>query len=96
MATQTELFETVPEQLPTDNKEPEMAATVEKGAVRRMKMRRQKRNSPTDDGHALLNSVIIEFVTRERDELESSAQTKVFWKASRHARVWCRPSVGAW
>ena len=66
MATQTEIFETVPDQVLTDNipvhaglsaQDPETVATVEVGAVRRKKKRQQKRNSATDDDDALLDSV---------------------------------------
>ena len=53
----------------------EIAATVGAGALRRKKKRQPKRNPPTDDD-ALLDSM-IESATRERDELESLAQTNV-------------------
>ena len=53
---------------------------VEVGVVLCKKKRQQKRNSPTDGDDAPLDSVtgsVTGSVTRERDELESSAQTKV-------------------
>ena len=83
VATQTEIFETIPEQVPTDNApviaglsahDSDMTATVGVGAFRRKKKRQHKRNLPDDD--ALLDSVIAS-VTREREELESRAQAEV-------------------
>ena len=62
----------------------QMAAAVGASALRCKKKRQPKRNPPTDDD-ALLDSM-MESVTRERDELESLAQTDVLTLESTLAR----------